>query len=49
MRAAGYQVANVLATLEPGRFVGEEADLDLLKQILVERFLIGWDDGWSAG
>jgi hypothetical protein len=46
MRAAGYQVANVLATLEPGRFVGEEADLDLLKQILVERFLIGWDDGW---
>ncbi len=46
MRAAGYRVANVLATLEPEQFVGDHADLDLLKQILVERFLIGWDDGW---
>jgi hypothetical protein len=46
MRAGGYAVANVLAGLDPAPFLGEGADLDTLKQILVERFLIGWDDGW---
>ena len=46
MRAGGYVIANVLADLEPDRFVGDDADLDALKQILIERFLIGWDDGW---
>jgi hypothetical protein len=46
MRESGYAVANVLAGLDPAPFVGGNADLDTLRQILVERFLIDWDDGW---
>jgi hypothetical protein len=46
LRADGFTLANVLAALEPEEFVGPEADLPALKQILIERFLIGWDDGW---
>ena len=39
MRGDGYYVGNVIADLEPGDFVGADADLDQLTQILVERFL----------
>jgi hypothetical protein len=46
LRAGGYAVANVLADVDPARFTGPEADLARLKQILIERFLIDWDDGW---
>ena len=46
LRRNGYLVANVLVALDPGRFVGPAADLDAWKQILLERFLIGWDEGW---
>ena len=46
LREGGYAVANVLARLDADQFVGDTADLDTLKQILLERFLIGWDDGW---
>jgi hypothetical protein len=46
LRARGYTVANVLASLDPKAFVGPKADLWALEQILIERFLIGWDDGW---
>jgi len=46
MRANGYAVANVLVALEPQRFAGPNADLETWKQILLERFLIGFDDGW---
>ncbi len=46
LRAGGYAIANVIAALDPERFVGDGADLDTLEQILLERFLIGWDDGW---
>jgi hypothetical protein len=46
MREGGYHIANVLAGLEAEDFVGPEADVDTLKQILLERFLIGADDGW---
>ncbi len=46
LRAGGYAVANVLASLDAQRFVGREADLFGLQQILLERFLIGFDDGW---
>src|SRR5690606_17744940 len=46
LRAGGYAIANVLVALEPPRFVGPNADLDTWKQILLERFLIGLDDGW---
>jgi len=46
IRGDGRLIANVLAQLDPDDFVGESAQLDALRQILLERFLIGWDDGW---
>ena len=46
MRAGGYEIATVLASVDANQFVGSDADLIGLKQILLERFLIGWDDGW---
>ncbi len=46
LREAGFTLANVLAGLDPQDFVGSDPDLAALKQILMERFLIGWDDGW---
>ena len=46
LRASGYEIANVLAELEPASYVGPEPDLFGLSQILIERFLLGWDDGW---
>lgn len=46
LREQGYAVANVLASLDPARFVGDEADLETLRHLVVERFLIRWDDGW---
>ncbi|MBW2421159.1 MAG: phosphoenolpyruvate synthase [Deltaproteobacteria bacterium] len=46
MRDGGYLVANVLAGIDPQPFTGPDAELDTLRQILLERFLIGWDNGW---
>ena len=46
MRDGGYLIANVLAGIDPQRFTGPDAELDALRQILLERFLISWDDGW---
>ncbi|MDJ0847975.1 MAG: hypothetical protein QNK04_06350 [Myxococcota bacterium] len=46
LRSGGYTVANVLASVDPEAFAGTDADLFALRQILLERFLIGWDDGW---
>ncbi|MBW2495283.1 MAG: phosphoenolpyruvate synthase, partial [Deltaproteobacteria bacterium] len=46
MRADGYKIANLLAPIPSDAFAGEDADLDTLKQILIEKFLIQADDGW---
>ena len=46
LRGNGYEVATILADLNGEPFTGAEPKLDFLKQILLERFLIGWDDGW---
>jgi hypothetical protein len=46
LRDGGYPIANLLAELEPADFVGEGADLDTLRAVLVERFLVRADDGW---
>ena len=46
MRAGGYEIGTVLASVDANQFAGSDADLVGLKQILLERFLIGWDDGW---
>jgi len=46
MRQQGYLVANVLAALDPDQFIGDEARLDDLRQVLLEQFLVRADDGW---
>jgi len=46
MRAGGYVIANLLADLDPEEFTGDEADVETLSQILLERFLIAADAGW---
>ncbi|MBW2267552.1 MAG: phosphoenolpyruvate synthase [Deltaproteobacteria bacterium] len=46
LRAGGYAVANVFARIDTSPFLGAGADLALLDQILMERFLIRIDDGW---
>lgn len=48
LRANGYRVGNVLADLDAEQFTGDDADLDLLRQIVLERFLMGWDEGWIS-
>lgn len=46
MRNDGYLVANLLADIQPLDFVGPAAHLDLLRQLLLEQFLIVNDDGF---
>jgi hypothetical protein len=48
LRAQNYKIANLLAELEPEQFTGSDADLDLLRQVVLERFLMGWDQGWIS-
>jgi len=46
MRENGYLVANVLADVDPADYSGGDARRGDLAQILLERFLMGMDDGW---
>jgi len=46
LRAGGFSVANVLASVDPKQFVGGTADRFALEQIVIERSLIAHDDGW---
>ncbi|MBT40232.1 MAG: PEP/pyruvate-binding domain-containing protein [Myxococcota bacterium] len=46
LRAKGYSVANVYAGIDPAPFVGNNPDVELLNQLLMERFLFQVDDGW---
>jgi len=46
LRDGGYRVGNVLGDLSGDAFSGESADLDGLRQILLERFMMGVDQGW---
>ncbi len=45
LRRAGYGVPNLLAEFRAGKRL-EKTTLETLKPLLVERFLIGFDDGW---
>ena len=36
----------MLASVDPDRFAGPDAEVDALGQILVERFLVEADQGW---
>ncbi len=46
LRGAGYRIANVIADIEPADFVRQEDLIDVLGQILLERYLIRADEGW---
>lgn len=46
LRSLGYQIANILADLEPNGIVDKPGYSDALNQIIVEQFLIAVDDGW---
>lgn len=46
LRSAGYQIANVFADIDSQRFFNSRDWRENLAQVLIERFLIGFDDGW---
>jgi hypothetical protein len=46
MRAGGYRIVNIFAEMDGEEFAGPAADLPELKQVLLERFLVEFDEGW---
>jgi hypothetical protein len=46
LRAGGYLIANVFADVRPQEFLRDEHREAILKQMLLEQFLIEADDGW---
>ena len=46
LRAGGYYIANILASLDPGPITSAPGYSDLYNQLLIEKFLITADDGW---
>jgi hypothetical protein len=46
MREGGYLIANFFVDMDAEQFTGPGAELFDLKQILLERFLVGFDEGW---
>jgi hypothetical protein len=46
MRDNGYYIANVYADIQPETFNEDPRHLEILKQMILEQFLIDADDGW---
>jgi len=46
MRTNGYYIANVFADIKPEIFLEDPLSPDILKQMILERFLMDADDGW---
>jgi hypothetical protein len=46
LRSQGYYVANLLAGMDVAKFIASEDFKSQLPQILIEKFLVGADDGW---
>ena len=46
LRAAGYQIANLLSAIDAEEFVASDGFAEAYAQVLIEKFLIGFDDGW---
>jgi len=46
MRDNGYFIANVFADIRPDEFLADPHHLEILKQMILEQFLIDADDGW---
>lgn len=46
IREAGYPIANLLIETDPDSILQSDGGVDRLAMILLEQFLIGYDDGW---
>jgi hypothetical protein len=46
LRARGYLIANLLAGVDPTAMTAQPGFNDAYAQLLIERYLIGTDDGW---
>jgi len=46
LRAQGYQIANLLAGIDAAQTTAQPGFDDRYAQLLIERYLIGADDGW---
>jgi hypothetical protein len=46
MRDNGYYIANIYADIKPALFMEDPQHLEILKQMILEQFLIDADDGW---
>ena len=46
LRANGYYIANVFADIDPQALLPNPEHFDIVKQMIVEKFLINADDGW---
>ncbi len=46
LRANGYFIANVFADVRAAEFLQDPRHLDIVKQMVLEQFLIEADDGW---
>ncbi len=46
LRSNGYYIANVFADINPKTFMEDPRHLDIVKQMILEQFLIDADDGW---
>jgi len=46
LRSHGYYVANIFADIHPQDFIADAQHETILKQMLLEQFLIEADDGW---
>jgi len=46
LREQGYIIANLFAGLDPEQLTAQQGFNDIYAQMLIERFLIGADDGW---
>lgn len=46
LRENGYYIANVFASIDPQEFLQKPRHSDIIKQMILEQFLIHADDGW---
>ena len=46
LRAQGYHIANLLAGIDPAQLHAQPGFYDSYAQLLIERYLVGADDGW---
>jgi hypothetical protein len=46
IRAGGYAIANIFADIDADQLLRSEGHPDIIKQMILEQFLVGADNGW---